>query len=73
MLFIYGRLFELSEDSFDRLLAETEQNALTPALADCQIVRTRRSKSQGAVAGVLEHLTDSLVPSSDSFLSYLHK
>jgi len=72
-LFIYGRLFELSEDSFDRLLAETGQNALAPALADCQIVRTRRSKSQGAIAGVLEHLTDSLVPSADSFLSYLHK
>ncbi|MDE0736970.1 MAG: ROK family transcriptional regulator [Pirellulaceae bacterium] len=72
-LFIYGRLFELSEDSFDRLLAETGQNTLAPALADCQIVRTRRSKSQGAIAGVLEHLTDSLAPSADSFLSYLHK
>lgn len=72
-LFIYGRLFELCEDSFDRLLAETGQYTLAPALADCQIVRTRRSKSQGAIAGVLEHLTDSLVPSADSFLSYLHK
>jgi predicted NBD/HSP70 family sugar kinase len=72
-LFIYGRLFELCEDSFDRLLEETEQYTLAPALADCQIVRTRRSKSQGAIAGVLEHLTDSLVPSADSFLSYLNK
>jgi predicted NBD/HSP70 family sugar kinase len=72
-LFIYGRLFEICEDSFDRLLEETEQYTLAPALADCQIVRTRRSKSQGAIAGVLEHLTDSLVPSADSFLSYLNK
>jgi len=72
-LFIYGRLFELSEDSFDRLLAETGQYTLAPALADCQIVRTRRSKSQGAIAGVLEHLTDSLVPSADSFLSHLNR
>ncbi|MFP6701469.1 MAG: ROK family protein, partial [Planctomycetaceae bacterium] len=72
-LFIYGRLFELCEDSFDRLLAETGQYTLAPALADCQIVRTRRSKSQGAIAGVLEHLTDSLVPSADSFLSHLNK
>ena len=71
-LFIYGRLFELCEDSFDRLLAETGQYTLPPALADCQIVRAQRSKSQGAIAGVLEHLADSLVPSADSFLSYLN-
>jgi predicted NBD/HSP70 family sugar kinase len=68
-LFIYGRLFELAEDSFDRLLAETGKNTLAPALADCQIVRAGRSKSQGAIAGVLEHLTDSLVPNTDNFLS----
>lgn len=72
-LFIYGRLFELGEDSFDRLLAETRQSTLAPAFADCQIVRSRRSKSQGAIAGVLEYLTDSLVPGADSFLSYVNK
>jgi predicted NBD/HSP70 family sugar kinase len=72
-LFIYGRLFELAEDSFERLLAETRRYTLAPALADCQIVQARRSKSQGSIAGVLEHLTDSLVPGMDGFLTDLNK
>jgi predicted NBD/HSP70 family sugar kinase len=72
-LFIYGRLFELCEDSFDRLLAETSRYTLAPALADCQIVQARRSKAQGSIAGVLEYLTDSLVPRMDGFLSDLNR
>lgn len=67
-LFVNGRLFELDPEFFDRLLAETRQSALGPAFADCRIVRARGQKRQGAVAGIIEYLTDSLVPGMDSFL-----
>ncbi|MFT5127182.1 MAG: putative NBD/HSP70 family sugar kinase [Rhodothermales bacterium] len=62
-LFVYGRLFELREGSFERLLRETEARALGPAFADCAIVRARGSKRQGAVAAIIEYLTDAVAPS----------
>ena len=61
-LFVYGRLFELEETLFGTLLQETQQRALGPSFADCSIVRARGSKRQGAIAGIIEYLTDSLVP-----------
>ena len=62
-LFVYGRLFELREGTFEQLLAETKARALGPAFADCAIVRARGSKRQGAVAAIIEYLTDAVAPS----------
>ncbi|MEO8493689.1 MAG: ROK family transcriptional regulator [Planctomycetota bacterium] len=61
-LFIFGRLFELEDDLFARVCDETRRRSLGPSFADCQLVRARGSKRQGAVAGIIEYLTDSLVP-----------
>ena len=61
-LFIYGRMFELNDGLFDRLVEETQQRTLGPSFADCRIVQARGSKRQGAIAGIIEYLTDSLAP-----------
>ena len=47
---------------FARVLEQTSRRALAPSFADCQIVRARGSKRQGAVAGVIQYLIDSVVP-----------
>ena len=61
-LFVYGRLFELEDELFTRVCDDTRRLSLGPSFADCRLVRARGSKRQGAVAGVIEYLTDCLVP-----------
>jgi predicted NBD/HSP70 family sugar kinase len=61
-LFIHGQLFDVDEGLFARMLEQTSKRALGPSFADCQIIRARGSKRQGAVAGVIQYLIDSVVP-----------
>ncbi len=61
-LFIHGQLFDADEGLFARVLEQTRERALAPSYADCQIIRARGSKRQGAVAGAIQHLMDSVVP-----------
>lgn len=61
-LFVYGRLFALDVSLFPRLLAETRTRALAPSFDACRIVQARGSKRQGAVAAVIDHLFDAIVP-----------
>jgi predicted NBD/HSP70 family sugar kinase len=61
-LFIHGQLFDVDEGLFARVLDETSKRALGPSFADCQIIRARGSKRQGAVAGIIQYLIDSVVP-----------
>lgn len=67
-LLINGRLFQLGPELFHRLLKEVERRALGPAFAECRIALAGSQKQQGAVAGIIEYLTDSLVPGMDGFL-----
>lgn len=59
-LFIHGKLFALDERLFQRVLEETRRRALPPSFDECRIVQARSSKRQGAVAAIIEHLTNSL-------------
>ena len=68
-VFICGRMFDLDDNLFARLLEATAAGTLAPAFADCEIVRASVSKSQGAVAGIIEYLTDSLVPGVDGLFA----
>jgi predicted NBD/HSP70 family sugar kinase len=61
-LFVHGQLFDADGSLFARVLERTEKRALGPSFADCQIIRARGSKRQGAVAGVIQHLIDAVVP-----------
>ena len=68
-IFVCGRMFDLDDSLFDELLARTAANTLAPAFADCEVVRASVNKSQGAVAGIIEYLTDSLVPGVDGLFA----
>lgn len=61
-LFVHGKLFALDPDLFARLVRETKQRALGPSFAACRIVQARGSKRQGAIAAVIDHLFDAIVP-----------
>jgi predicted NBD/HSP70 family sugar kinase len=61
-LFIHGQLFDIDESLFARVLEQTRKRTLAPSFADCRIIRAHGSKRQGAVAGVIQHLIDSVVP-----------
>jgi predicted NBD/HSP70 family sugar kinase len=62
-LFVHGRLLAGSPNRFERVLDRVQQRALTASLADCAIHATRSSKRQGAVAGMIHHLTTAWAPS----------
>jgi predicted NBD/HSP70 family sugar kinase len=61
-LFIHGQLFDIDQGLFAHVLEQTRKRTLAPSFADCRIIRARGSKRQGAVAGVIQHLIDSVVP-----------
>jgi len=69
-LFVHGRLFALDLNLFPRLLEETARRTLAPSFQACRIVQARGSKRQGAVAAIIDHLIDSLVPMEISHLNY---
>jgi N-acetylglucosamine repressor len=62
-LFVHGTLVAGSEERFARVIELVRQRTLTASLADCTIVATRSSKRQGAIAGIMHHLTDGWAPS----------
>ncbi|HEY1187086.1 MAG TPA: ROK family protein, partial [Gemmata sp.] len=61
-VFVHTPLFEIDEALFDTVVNKARARALPPSFADCTIVRAKGSKRQGAVAGIIQHLTDSVAP-----------
>jgi N-acetylglucosamine repressor len=61
-VFIHAGMFDLREGLFEQLLKIVRRRALSPVLADCQIMRASGSKLQSAVAGIIHHLTAVLGP-----------
>ena len=61
-LFVHGQLFDADPVLFKQVLEQTSKRGLAPSFADCEVIRARCSKLQGAVAGVIDHLVDSVVP-----------
>lgn len=61
-LFVHGALLAGSPPRFARVTERVRQRTLTAALADCTITPTRSSKRQGAVAGIIHHLTQAWAP-----------
>ena len=61
-LFVHGTLLVAAEDRFAHVLERVRQRTLTASLADCTIVPTRLSKRQGAIAGIMHHLTNTWAP-----------
>ncbi len=61
-LFVHSRLFSADKALLTTLIAETGRRALPPSFAGCRIVQARGSKRQGAIAAIIDHLTESVVP-----------
>ena len=61
-LFVHGTLLAGSPERFARVVERVRQRTLTASLADCTITPTRSSKRQGAVAGIIHHLTQAWAP-----------
>ncbi|WP_218933903.1 ROK family transcriptional regulator [Rubripirellula lacrimiformis] len=60
-LFVHSRMLDLDDNFLDQLIRETESKALVPAFRNCRILRARGSKREGAIAGSIEHLTNSRI------------
>jgi predicted NBD/HSP70 family sugar kinase len=67
-LFVFSHLLEIDESVFDRLIEQTGAIALKPSFDKCHIERARGNKREGAVAGIIEHLTASRVQSEESMM-----
>ena len=59
-LFIHTNLFETDPGLFDELVKLAGTRALRPAFADCRVVPAKGSKRQGAVAGIIQQLTNAV-------------
>lgn len=70
-LFVHGRLFEAADGLFAGVVEEAGKRALPPSFADCRIVQAQGSKRQGAIAAIIEHVTDQLAPALSE--SRLHR
>jgi N-acetylglucosamine repressor len=65
-LFVHGRLFETDDTLFSRMVEQASRRALRPSFADCRIVRATGQKHQGAVAGIIQHLTSAIAPTLET-------
>jgi N-acetylglucosamine repressor len=65
-LFVHGRLFEADESLFARLVEQAGQRSLRPSFSGCQVLPATGQKYQGAVAGIIQHLTCAFAPALDT-------
>lgn len=70
-LFVYGRLFDAGAGVFDKMVEMAQRRALRPSFADCRVLRATAQKSQGAIAGIIQHLTSAIAPALESKALYL--
>jgi predicted NBD/HSP70 family sugar kinase len=61
-LFVHGHLFETDRRLFGQMVKLAQQRSLPPSFADCRIIQAQGSKPQGAVAGIIRHLANSIAP-----------
>ena len=65
-LFVHGRLFDADAGLFDRMVERAASRCLRPTFADCRVVRATGQKYQGAVAGIIQHLTRNFAPALEN-------
>ena len=65
-LFVHGRLFEADDSLFGRMVEQASRRALRPSFGDCRILPVTAQKHQGAVAGIIQHLTCAIAPALDT-------
>jgi N-acetylglucosamine repressor len=65
-LFVNGRLFESDDSLFNRMIEQAGRRTLRPSFADCRILPVSGQKHQGAIAGIIHHLTCAIAPALDT-------
>ena len=61
-LLIHSRLFLVSDSRFDAVRAALDRLGLAASVADCRVERTRSSKEQAAIAGIIHEITQTWAP-----------
>ena len=69
-LFLNSRFLRECPALLPALRAQIKIRTLKPVLDDCTILLAQGNKSQGVIAGIIEHLTNALLPTS---LQELHR
>jgi predicted NBD/HSP70 family sugar kinase len=59
-VFVHTQLFDVIDGLFDRVVELTKKRALLPSFTECRIARSKCHKRQGAVAGIVQHLTNAV-------------
>ncbi len=59
-IFVHSRQFDASEDFFGRVCIRSAERALPPSAAACRIARATGTKRLGAVAAIVQHLTNAV-------------
>jgi len=62
---VCARLLDVHDHVFDRLKQKVERRALKPLMGCCRILRAEGNIRQGAIAGIIHHLTRALGPIID--------
>ncbi len=65
-LFVHGRIFQADDALFARMVEQAGQRTLRPSFASCHILPATGQKEQGAVAGIIQHLTCAIAPALDT-------
>jgi predicted NBD/HSP70 family sugar kinase len=62
VVFVHSPLFDIDPGLLGRIAKRAGERALPPSFAECKVLRAQGSKRRGAVAGVIQHLTDAVAP-----------
>jgi N-acetylglucosamine repressor len=62
VVFVHSPLLDIDPGLLERVVRLVGKRALPPSLGECRFQRAQGSKRQGAVAGIIQHLTDSVAP-----------
>jgi len=59
-LFIHSVLFDIDPMLLEQVIGLTQKRALRPSFGDCTITRASGTKQQGAVAAIVQHVTNAV-------------
>lgn len=62
VVFIHTPLFDIDPGLLGRVVEGVGRRALPPTFAGCRVLRAEGSKCQGAIAGIIQYLTDAVAP-----------
>lgn len=62
LIVLHGRLLDMDPELLVRLEAKAKPRLLAPLRDRCRLAKSKSSKAQGALAGILDHLFDELGP-----------